>query len=207
MKKIEVIWVPGTSNHTVNPAFKKAIHRPVTLVNYDASWRLPSSTSDGYQKLTVAILKAWRNHHRIYLAGESQGALLISRAINDPNLSGIIDRALLFGNPGIAPKHSERDRNVKVINHPYDPATFDWGDEEHVMKAIDRLIYEHDLSQLGFFLFVILTHPVQTAIAGYMSLRHVSILAPFIPAVHDYSNDMEAGVQWLMKSDVQPHNG
>ena len=202
-----VIWVPGTSNHSINKSFADALPIDIepVLVDYKASWNLTESVPDGVKRLKrmLALAQKKRKHgQRILLAGESQGAWVISETLTDPKYRSIVDGAVLLGNPGVAPIHFSGpdrvtfDRFVE-INHKYDYATFRWLDSPLIPEAVSNFM-AGDMENMPLFLSMLLKHPLQAAISGFMLLKHIPALRGIIPNPHDYDEDMRAAVEWLL---------
>lgn len=201
-----ILWVPGTSSHHVNTMFAASLSAfgdKATLVDYMASWDLEASIPDGVAKLTAALdvaARARKKGQRILVAGESQGALLISILLSKPRYRSIIDKAVLLGHPGISKDHFH-DPNDKVleINHKNDPATFDLSvSSSDVIDAVSKLIGKGDLSAIPFFLGLIFKMPMQAALASVVFLHKVPFLSWLAPDSHNYSGDMQAAVGWLL---------
>ena len=204
-----ILWVPGTNNHSRPQAFVRAAKQPVQLVDYEASWRFSSSLVDGYDRLVEALLAAQRKRkpgQRILLAGESQGALLISKVLMNPRYAAVVDKAVLLGHPGISPIHYKYpDAGVLEINHVLDPATFHWTDHPTALiEAIDKIsrLNLKSFSTLPIFARVFLDHPFESVWAGVLALGHLHPLSRLIPNPHDYSRNMAQAARWLVSTEA-----
>jgi hypothetical protein len=199
-----VIWVPGTSNHAVNPAFAQALPDDITpvLVDYMATWQLTESVPDGVKNLQQALRAAQRRRkkgQRILLAGESQGAWVISQTLTDSRYVKIVDGAVLLGNPGTAPLHFGKEGSYREIDHRFDFATFKWTDSPLLPKAITDVMSGSIVSDVTMFASILIRHPLRAAVSGFLLLKELPLLDKIIPDPHDYSGDMATAVAWLLE--------
>jgi hypothetical protein len=202
-----VIWVPGTDNHNVAPAFEDAVRASwstggvsLTKLDYEASWDMRPSVATGIatMKLVLAGIAAHGGNHRIMLAGESQGAWVIGEALADPMLRKVVDRAMLLGHPGLAAHHYDgTDPDIREYNHEGDlvamPVHGDAGKALDAMTAIHQL----QLWKFGTMAEAVLANPQQgvallrTVLAGLPGIKN------YIKDAHDYSGDMTRVVEFL----------
>lgn len=196
-----ILWVPGTSNHSINPAFANALPLSIDpiLVKYEASWDLIESIPDGISSLRKIItsLHAKYPTRPIRIAGESQGALVISSLLMDGRYSKLVDRAVLLGNPGVAPMHFGPNSKYLEIDHMFDPVTFRWTDSTGLIPVVDRFM-NGDLSSLKELAAIAVGNPAKTAIMGCFILRNIPIFRCLVPDTHNYSRDMPEAAEWLL---------
>lgn len=105
-----VVWVAGTMRTFTPDDFARGVHDAfdgdVSLVNTPArdDYQIPQGVADTSAALRLLLtrLEAERAPgQRILLAGESQGAWAMSVALADPTLAKIVDRSVVWGNPGV----------------------------------------------------------------------------------------------------------
>ena len=204
-KDVIVLWVPGTSEHEVNESFafytKKywGDQAALSLVDYEASWRMKTSYADGVERLRAFldhIRARIRPGQRVVIAGESQGAMVIGEVMADPKYSKLISRAVLLGHPGVSPHHY-KGKNVLELNNPLDPTTFPWkvGHTE-ILTALEKLSTE-DSSAIPMLLKVIAKNPVFSLWLLILQAQRVPALSESILNTHDYRGEMEHAVLWL----------
>lgn len=106
-----VIWVPGTMRNRIPGAFSGGVEaafgdRRVSLVKLPThpDYQVTQGVADSAAAVRAIVgeLAADRRPgQRILLAGESQGAWSIGVALEDPAVRSAVDRAVLWGNPGL----------------------------------------------------------------------------------------------------------
>jgi hypothetical protein len=207
-KRDIVVWLPGTSNHGVHPAFRAAIDDSykgqgsnAVALEYEAGWNLRQSVPTGIatMHLVLAGIRARGGDHRVLLAGESQGAWIAGEVMSDPTVGSIVDRAVLLGHPSLA-KHQYadgQDPRVRVINHEGDlVAARVHGD---VTVALDAMIAIHtlDVSKLGEVLKALASNPSHgVSLLGGL-LHQVPLLGSLLRDPHVYDGEMTRAVEYL----------
>lgn len=201
-----VLWVPGTNSYTINPYFDRAVRErglQAQTVTYMAGWDLNTSLPTGTANLAEALERISRTRQkgqRVLVAGESQGALVISMLLEIPRYRAMIDKAVLLGHPGIARSHFTGEYGkVREINNLWDFTTYSWGvGGDRVLDAVSRLLGRGDLSVVPFFLTLPLKAPLQAAVAGWVALRHVPGLSWIAPDSHNYDAQMHVAAGLLL---------
>lgn len=132
-KRDVVLWVPATGSHAVPAGWKREVQRAssdgdvgTTLMDYPASLDFHASVATGAEtlRLTLEGIQARGGNHRVMLSGHSQGAWVISDALQDPQVRSRVERAVVFGRPSeAASAGSGSDDKLRVINDPDDPFT------------------------------------------------------------------------------------
>lgn len=208
-----IIWVPGTNDRHIPEHFKQYVRKmfpsnSLVMADYEASWNFSVSIPHGIFTLT-SILKHIKKHKgrktKVYLAGQSQGSLIVGEVMAKKEYSSLVNRAVLFSHPGISKHHYTGMEPEKVIefNNPLDFTTFDWGatsekEKEEIIKAVDSFM-TGDVSKALYLLKVGITNPINSAWLGISSLRLLPV--PFfkgIPAFHSVQNeDYKTAVGYL----------
>ncbi len=197
-----VIWVRGTSDRDIKPEVAAAFAaelagEPVLQVDYEASWRFDDSVPDGAAVLhgVLAALAKRRPRPQVLLAGESQGAWVISTVLQDPKVAPVVTRAVLWGAPAAAPIDfaDGHDPRVREFNNPADIVSMDLGDGEsdRIVGAIDRFARRDLVGGLLPILGFALTHPGVLASLVRAQLWR----GKAFPSPHGY--DFLAGVRFL----------
>lgn len=128
-----VIWIPGTGEHDMDPAFRDAAEdsykdgtASIAYLRYAASTDLHTSVPTGIATLKLVLegIAAHGGVHRVLIAGQDQGAWIAGEVLADPAMRRVVDRTVLLGHPAAA-AHSYadgRDAGVLQINDPHDAA-------------------------------------------------------------------------------------
>lgn len=203
-----VIWVPGTSNHTMHPAFESAARdawkgqASIVKMDYEASNEFRRSVSTGVEtlRLVLAGIAARGGNHKVYLAGESQGAWVIGEAMSDTVRARIVKRAVLLGHPAVARTQypDGSDRRILRINHKGDlVATPVRGS---VDTAIDGMsaIQTKNIAKLGTIIKATSANPGHLGRMLLGGLRWLT--GDWIADPHNYSADMTRAVEFLLTS-------
>ncbi|MCW2923525.1 MAG: Cutinase [Thermoleophilia bacterium] len=144
------LWVPATGSHAIPADWRAAVAKEspaggtsVALVDYPASPDFNDSVSTGMEtlKLVLAGIAERGAGNRVTLAGHSQGAWVIGDTIATPEVGRVVDKAALFGHP--APARVDwsggTDPNVRQVDAPNDPFTWDVVGGKQALQAIDDL--------------------------------------------------------------------
>jgi hypothetical protein len=201
-----VIWVRGTSDRSIKPEVRAAFERelagePVLEVDYEASWRFSQSVPDGAAVLrgVLAALARRRPRPQVLLAGESQGAWVISSVLRDRAMADTVTRAVLWGAPAAAPVDfaDDHDARVREFNNPGDVVTIDLGREANakLVGAIERFARHDVVGGVLPILGYAVTHPAALGALLRAQAWRVPGLAARFPSPHGY--DFEAGVRFL----------
>lgn len=207
-KRDIVLWVPGTSQSSVQPSFAREVaaswpSSDVSLarVHYQASWNIRPSVATGIatMRLVLAGIAAHTGNHRVMLAGESQGAWIIGEAIADPALRRVVDRAVLLGHPWLAAHQyvDGHDPGVQVLNNFGDLVTLPLNGDP--TRGLDAMVAIHtgQLSKLPLVVRSVVENPQQ----GWKLLGTLRFAIPGIRSLwknpHDYSDRMREAVGFL----------
>lgn len=208
------LWVPATGSHAIPRTWRDAIeHREdgartsLALVDYPANANFNDSVATGMEtlRLVLAGIAERGGHHRVTLAGHSQGAWVIGDAIDTPELARSIDRAVLYGHPAPARVDwaAAGDPNVRQVDDPADPFTFALDGGRDALRAIDEL---HDgrtasgaplevgdyVERIGRLAKTALANP---QLSAYLIGKHV--LPHDSPDPHHYDDEYAEGVRFL----------
>ena len=207
------IWVPGTSEYWIKQRFLDELHAVapgahVSMVPYESTWRFSTSVPDGVAVLS-GVLRAIAKRAKgrpVLLAGESQGAWIISQALTDSALAQIVTRTAIWGHPAAAPQRFGRAGQVREVNAPGDVVTMDLGPRPaEILAGVELLSRKQWLPGLD-------------QIAGYavqnpaMVRKLITFWGDYLrPASgagkrndHDYDDDIANGVQHLL-GGLDPH--
>jgi hypothetical protein len=201
-----VIWVRGTNEREIKPAIRAAFERelpdePVLEVDYQASWRFGDSVPDGEAVLrgVLEALGRRRPRPKVLLAGESQGAWVISTVLADPRMSPLVTRAVLWGAPAAAPLDfaDGHDRRIREYNNDGDIVTMDFGRDTNtgLVGGIDRFARREYAGGLVQMLGHAITHPAVIGALLAAQLWRVPVIGKRFPSPHGY--DFLAGVRFL----------
>jgi hypothetical protein len=214
-KPVVVLWVSGTANPKkgefpqIAPAFANAVYREfqdgnagLGLMRYESSWNMRSSISTGVETLRLVLRGLKRRHKQVLLAGESQGAWVISEALKDPVAHSAITRAALWGHPAVAATHFEDGHDPQVLetNHKWDHVSRPIsGDRALAMEALIALESDMSLAKVPLLARALIANPVSGALALMSNLRdHLPLpIRVMIPEHHNYSEDFLRGVEFL----------
>lgn len=203
-----VIWVPGTSNTKVHPAFEREVRAKygealaLGKLDYEASWKLRGSVATGLATLLLVLEELKRrgiSPDRIRLAGESQGAWIIGEAMAHPQLGQAASRAVLLGHPWLAAHQyvDGQDPRVQVINHVGDQVTLPV--KGSITDGLDAMIAIRtlQLQKLGTVVSAIIENPNH----GVMMLKNLVFAIPGLKTMfanpHVYDMEMADAVTFL----------
>ncbi|MBC7644395.1 MAG: hypothetical protein H7123_04655 [Thermoleophilia bacterium] len=152
-----VLWMPGTNAHVSSGNWDRHIERDKALfphgasavtLDYPATIDFVPSVSTGMESLRLVLAEIARHSdvgspHRVMLGGHSQGAWIIGDAMATPEVHAMVDRAVLFGNPGLAQRHYGDGSDAKVIelDDGKDPVAYPVADRKLLidgMRDLDR---------------------------------------------------------------------
>lgn len=199
------IWVPGTSEHHIDPQFLNAASKRlpglhVTMIPYEATWRLSTSVPDGAAVLRGVIegLRKRGDRRPILLAGESQGAWVISSVMSDRKMAREVTRAAIWGHPAAAPQHFGRKGTVREVNNPTDVISMSLGGQAnsvvHNVEQISRLDIIRGVGGLAGFA-VKRPDIVKALVSQWLWAFPVVGRGKVDP--HKYSDDFEHGAAFL----------
>lgn len=200
-KDVIVVWVPGTNDRNIPKVFLREINTAfknstVVLSDYVATWNFSVSIPHGVFTLAAIlnhIKKNKKKNAKVFLAGQSQGALVVGEAMAKKEYFSLVNRAVLFSHPGVSKHHYEGASKVVEFNNQYDVTTFEWGqsdeDKEKIIRAVDEFM-TGDLTKALYLLKVGFKNPLDAAWLGISSLRLLPVpIFKGIPAFHDVSDE------------------
>lgn len=203
---VVTIWVPGTSEYWIKQRFLDELHAVapgahVSMIPYEATWRFSTSVPDG-----VAVLRGVLEEVRrrapgkpVFLAGESQGAWIISKVLTDPAAARQVTRTALWGHPAAAPQQFGRAGAVREVNAPGDIVTMELGDDPgKVLAAVEQLSRRN----FGTGLAQLAGYAVQRPDMLFKLLKFWSFALPVVGKgrknEHDYEDDVPNGIRFLL---------
>jgi hypothetical protein len=143
------LWVPATGSHSIPASWRRSVDAQFggrasqALVDYPADFDFNDSVSTGMEtlKLVLAGIAERGGHHRVTVAGHSQGAWVIGDAIDTPQLARMVDKAVIYGHPAPARVDWSRagDPNVRQVDDPNDPFTTPLEGGRQALQAMDEL--------------------------------------------------------------------
>ena len=208
-KKHIILWVPGTNDHQIPAKFLEMVRQmfgddaEVVLVDYMATEEYAISRPHGTMTLKATLDHIRRNNtggSSIYLAGLSQGAMVISDVVSDEKYGRLINRAVLIGHPGVATYHFDNHPKVKEFNNSLDIVTFKWSEDgDSIIHKVTKFLQGDILAGVSL-LGTIVDHPLKSLWAGLLYLHRVPFLN--FPKLlesdpHDYTSSMDDAASWL----------
>ncbi|MCW2927741.1 MAG: hypothetical protein JWM86_1709 [Thermoleophilia bacterium] len=199
-----VLWMPGTNEHVMAGNWKRVaseeLARPssAVLVDYPATMDFEQSVSTGMRtlQLVLAGIASHGGDHRVLAGGYSQGAWIIGDAMATPEIRDAIDRAALFGHPGLARRHFDDRSDPKVLeaNDAHDPVAFAVPDRQLLIDA------SRDMARGEAA-----THPIRAInaiaqnpeLSGYWGVRMVDGERWAGVDPHEYYGSYEPALRWL----------
>jgi hypothetical protein len=204
-----VIWVPGTSEYFIKPSFLKAAkrHLPglgVTMIPYEGTWRLSSSVPDGTAVLAGVIRELRRRGDKrpIVLAGESQGAWIISNVLADPTLAREVARAALWGHPAAA-EHQKfgLPGQVREVNNPDDLITMPLDENaSKVLESVEQLSRMRVLTGVAGLAQFALQRPEVVGRLATQWMWAVPVVGKSHEDPHNYTKDFWRGARFLAQA-------
>jgi hypothetical protein len=202
-----VIWVPGTMRPFTPYEFKDGVNaafaEDVSQANMPArpDYQIPQGIADTSAALHIVLTKLAaerRPGQRILLAGESQGAWAMSYALQDPKLDAIVDRAVVWGNPGVSPhqyagagdgKWLEFSDEMDVVGRQLE------GDAPMMLDGLTNTFDGH-VGQAWRVPATMINNPFET---GLITRTGVRLLTPggFDRDPHNYREFMGAAARFL----------
>jgi hypothetical protein len=204
------LWVPGTGMTGMDPVWTYDAHQQftdasVSAINYPATVDFASSVSTGMEtvRLVLAEIAKRGGDQRVMIGGHSQGAWVIGDAMRDPAIHGAIDRAVLYGNPGLAAAHYDDRRDGKVVelNDRHDPVHNSDRDRRRFMRGLHGI--EAGITpQNGVDL--VLGAVANSELASYWESMTNDGNRWSHADPHVYTAQFRAGLEWLDTGAVAP---
>lgn len=213
-KRDIVIWVPGTSNRGVHPAFEAAARdgwrgegSNLVAMQYEATWHLRRSVPTGMATLRLVLegIAARGGNHRVLLGGESQGAWIIGEVIADPTVGHLVDRAVLLGHPTLAAHQyaDGHDPRVRVINNPGDQVALPIKGDHTVALDAMVAIRTLQLTRMGDVVKALAANPRH----GVELLKNLVFAVPVLKSLlknpHVYDGEMTRAVEFLRHGEPE----
>jgi hypothetical protein len=202
-----VIWVPGTMRPFTPYEFKDGVNDAfdddVSQANMPArpDYQIPQGIADTSAALHIVLnqLEAERRPgQRILLAGESQGAWAMSYALQDKQLAGIVDRAVVWGNPGVSPHQYAGAGDGKWLEFSDEMDVVGRQLEGNAPMMLDGLTdtFDGQVSQAWRVPATMINNPFET---GLIARTGVRLLTPggFDRDPHNYREFMGAAARFL----------
>lgn len=203
-----VLWMPGTSESHVPDPMRRAVVSafdgvvPVA-VPYEASWSLTQSVADGAEKLAAVLreIESRGGRHRVFLAGQSQGAWAISEVMSRPGTSDSVERAVLFGHPSFAAHHDHAFRHgdrILEINHSADSVSTPLsGDAQAGLRAFEGIAEGKVRGNVRPLLSLAVKNPGYLGKVLLGQRYRLPLVGERYPDPHVYTSDMAAGAAYL----------
>ena len=202
-----VVWVPGTMRSSTPSAFRAGVQEAMgsgtSLVNMPQrpDYQIPQGVSDTSTALRLLLTRLdaeRRPGQRILLSGESQGAWAMSVAMQDPAIADGVDRAVVWGNPGVSPhqfdgagdgKWLEFSEELDVVGRTLE------GDAPMMLEGLADT-FDGDVSQAWRVPASMINNPFETGLIARSGLR---LLTPggYERDPHNYREFMGAAARFL----------
>lgn len=135
------LWVPGTGNHGVDPAFAKTLgaDTSVVAVDYPANMDFMGGVSTGMLTTKLVLEEIEKRGRTASLTGYSQGAWVAGEVMADPAAEKTVTRAVLYGHPKAAnAQYPEGHAKVREVNNADDPYS-NMGDDTTAIQGLSNL--------------------------------------------------------------------
>lgn len=205
-KEIIVLWLPGTNRSGIPATFAGpaqaawGAYLSLSELMYPASFDVRQGVATGVATLRLVLegIASRGGRHTVHLAGESQGAWVITETIADRKLRSIVDRIALLSNPWGARNHfvdghdsriMEMSRRVDLVARKVN------GDINDTLDAAEAVL-RGDLRVIPRLLAVAIKNPGSAALLAATGLR---LLTPGgrDRDPHNYEDMMPAAVRFL----------
>jgi hypothetical protein len=199
-----VLWMPGTGEHVMTGQWTAAVEgtleRPASavLIDHPASLDFDASVATGMRSLQLVLagIAERGGDRRVLAAGYSQGGWMIGDAMSVPEIRDSIDRAVLFGHPGLAVNDYADGHDPKVleVNDGNDPITWAVPDRRVLIDAMRDL---HRGEALQHPLRAIASATQNPVLTEYWTARMVDPERWPGNDPHEYYGSYDAGLDWL----------
>ncbi|MCB0877507.1 MAG: hypothetical protein KDC46_00800 [Thermoleophilia bacterium] len=213
-----VVWVPGTMRRRIPSEFAQGITdafdgRRVSLVKLPThpDYQIVQGVADSAEAVRLIVRdldEQRRPGQRILLAGESQGAWALEVAMQDPAVRDAIDRAVVWGNPGLQPhqyagagdgKMLEITDELDVVGRPVN------GDPTLVTDALMNVM-DGDAAQAWRWLAIGVNNPHSSYLLATSGLR-LQTPGGFGRDPHNYREFMGTAARFLSDAPVGAADG
>ncbi|MCZ4496950.1 MAG: Cutinase [Thermoleophilia bacterium] len=205
-----LMWLPGTYTHNMaNNWIKYGEERftdgSVVMMDYPATLDFESSVSTGMETLRLVLAEVARRDgdHRVMLGGHSQGAWIIGDAMATPEIRGMVDRAVLYGNPGLAKEHYDDrdDAQVVELNDPNDVIAAKVADRAGFIDAMGAMEQGIDATNVLGAVGNTLANP---KVSAYWAVASMDAERWVHSDPHQYYYAYRDGLSWLDTGTVEP---
>jgi len=207
-----VIWVPGTMRYRTPGPFTDGLKAwmgdSMSLVNMPArpDYQIPQGVADTSVALKIVLddlTRTKRPGQRILLSGESQGAWALSKVMNEPKYEAMVDRAVIWGNPGVSPYQFDGVGTEKLMEMSDDLDIVSRSEEGDAPMMLEGLLNVADghWSQVWRVPGTMINNPAETYAIARTGIRLV-IPGGYERETHNYREFMNAAARFL--SDA-PH--
>lgn len=206
-----VVWVPGTSMRGIPLELQRELIKKfgnnvsIAIIDYLATWKFLDSMPHGQSTLMATLDYIRRNKRKgtkVYLAGLSQGSMVISDTLTYSRYYNDVTKAILFGHPSVAGAHqaSLGANKVREYNNYMDPATIGLkGEPIKILKSLDSFMRGDVLGAL-YLLRVAALNPSYIPVLLALGMKHVPFYTPkVVPDPHNYDGRYAEGVDWLIQ--------
>ncbi|MCW2925889.1 MAG: hypothetical protein JWM98_3293 [Thermoleophilia bacterium] len=208
-----VVWVPGTMRPNTPGEFRDGVQAAMgdaaSLVNmpnrpdYQVQQGV-ADTSNALRLLLTRLEAERRPGQRILLAGESQGAWAMEVALQDPALAKVVDRAVVWGNPGVSPHQHDGAGDGKWLEMSEELDVVGRSLEGSGPMMLDGLtkVFDGDVSQVWRVPATMINNPHETELIAVTGLR---LLTPggYERDPHNYREFEGVAARFL--ADAPPH--
>lgn len=208
-KRDIILNVPGTGDRLVLNGMRLALARTFAaheaafaFVDYDTNWDFQRSVPKGLDvlKLVLAGIAAHGGDHRIFLFGQSQGALVIGEAMADRKLTAMVERAAIWGHPNIARHHYPTgvDPRVWEFSNADDPVAYPLkGSAHEFIESLGKLFGGDYMAALPPIAKGVLRNLPGGIWAGLWLMRGKVIPTSLMNDPHGYDHAYTTGMRFL----------
>lgn len=206
-----LIVVPGTGDRALLPEQRRGIAdtwprggASVAFIDYDTNWNMPRSMPQGMETLRLVLAGIARRGgaHRVFLVGQSQGALIIGEAMREPAVRSMVTRAAILGHPsGVAATRYAAGSDPKVWyhTHPDDPIAQRLnGSVKQALEGVAHIMAGRLLDALPIVLTSGVRNAAQGISTGIWAIRgQLRIPHWLVPDPHSYADDYHAALAFI----------
>ena len=208
-----VVWVPGTMRKRIPSYFTAGVRdafrgRDVSLVKLPThpDYQIAQGVADSAEavrQLVRQLDEQRRPGQRILLAGESQGAWAMGVALEDPDVRDAVDRAVVWGNPGLQPHQYDGAGDGKVLELTDELDVVGRhvnGDSQLVLDAMSNFM-DGDLTQAWRLPAIAVNNPHSTSLLLRSGLR-IQTPGGFERDPHNHREFMGAAARFLSDAPI-----
>ena len=171
---------------------------------YPANLDFELSVASGMRTMQLVLAEVaerGRDTRRVFVGGFSQGGWAVGDLMDTPAIRDSVDRAVLFGHPGLAVRHAHDGSDPKVleVNDGSDPVAAPVSDREAVMTTTAGLehrdVFKHPIKLLK-------TAVSSPELSTFMVVRVIDPARWPRVDPHEYSRSFEDAADWLADAPV-----